>query len=94
MKHLQFSDGTQFSLASGGGWSDVCAWVEGLPKHYYALKEFARTGACEDTLQLHNELGEALDTEQVLDADVEDVLERLYSTLGVGDSDETATVVM
>ncbi len=88
-----------FQLASGSAWSHFCTWIRGIgyprskgPPHRHLL-DLVDNGKVKDTLAVSNELGEALDEHgNDLDSDTADVAEKLYSLIGIGNSDEEITV--
>lgn len=82
-----------FQLASGSAWTDFCAWARPLAGYNY-LAQLTLKGTVTDTLGLSNDLGQALDWfGSGLDPNTLSVAEHLYKNIGVGDSEETATVL-
>lgn len=80
-------------LASGTGWTDFRHWVDAIPNEYPSLKQLVYIGHTDDTLQLSNELKEAIDNHYPADLDIADIGEMLIENIGVGSSSETARVV-
>jgi hypothetical protein len=83
-----------FSLASAVGWKLATKWMNSLPAKFGKLHTLSKKGEIKDTLTLSNELKEALDRLPPEDKNVRTTIKDLIDTIGIGDSDEYATVLM
>ena len=76
-----------YQLASAGGWDRFSSWVSNSPP----LRHLVNAGSYVGTDSLSKALATHIDQVTALD-DVNHTAQQLLDLLGVGDSEETATV--
>lgn len=79
-----------FELCSASAFAEFSAWVAPLP--YAHLTEFVEDGSTVDTMQFAEELKQALEVHECSE-NVREIAEELLARVGVGDSEESISVV-
>lgn len=87
-------DDGPFSLASASAWTLFAEWVEQLPeKRSRVLRRLTDAGEAEDTSALAQELAAGLKARSPENPAVADIAALLQELVGVGDAEETVTVL-